>query len=132
MWRSLLRLAGLSGGTHSTRDQYDPVYGLPRRAVEEWLARNPKIREEYEATTLRARIPGTPGRKCESRLRPEPVEEGGGEVQGEEEHAHARDRRQDRPGRQGRVDAQSLQEQGDRAAQAHGHERTQGQRPAHH
>jgi hypothetical protein len=29
--------------------EYDPVYGLPRRSVEEWLARNPRLRKEYEA-----------------------------------------------------------------------------------
>jgi hypothetical protein len=31
-----------------TPTEYDPVYGLPRRAVEEWLARNPRLRQEYE------------------------------------------------------------------------------------
>ncbi len=27
---------------------FDPVYGLPKHAIDEWLARNPKLREEYE------------------------------------------------------------------------------------
>ncbi len=49
-----MRLFGRSGGADSIRDRYDPVYGLPRLAVEEWLAHNPKLREEYEAV-LRAR-----------------------------------------------------------------------------
>src|SRR5688572_7920797 len=117
MWKSLLRFFGVSRGTDSIRDQYDPVYGLPRRAVEDWLARNPQIREEYEAV-LRARVrPAESGAVVpderyravrhdlgrEARLRPEPVEEGGGEAQGEQEPAHVRDRRQDRPRRQGGV-----------------------------
>ena len=28
--------------------EFDPVYGLPRHAVEEWLARNPYLRKRYE------------------------------------------------------------------------------------
>jgi hypothetical protein len=49
MWSTLLRFFGVSGGAESIRDEYDPVYGLPRRAVEEWLARNPTLKREYEA-----------------------------------------------------------------------------------
>ena len=40
--------------------EYDPVYGLPRRAVEDWLARNPRLREEYER--LRASMAGRQSR----------------------------------------------------------------------
>jgi hypothetical protein len=29
--------------------EFDPVYGLPWRAVREWLDRNPQLMEEYEA-----------------------------------------------------------------------------------
>jgi hypothetical protein len=82
MWGALLRLFGGSGGTDPVRDRYDPVYGLPRRAVEEWLARNPGIRDEYEAE-LRARAvrrggggtdyPGGPGGAGAGRRRPQPA-----------------------------------------------------------
>jgi hypothetical protein len=37
--------------------EYDPVYGLPRRAVEEWLAHNPRFREQYEVNEWLARNP---------------------------------------------------------------------------
>src|SRR3954469_16343395 len=100
MWRRFLGLFGGSGGTDPVWEAYDPVYGLPRRAVEEWLARNPAIRDEYEAV-LRARAAG-PGPAPGSlptgpgRLRTEPVEHRGGEAQRQEEPAHVRDRRQDR------------------------------------
>jgi hypothetical protein len=112
MWGSLLRLVGLSAGTDPDRDQYDPVHGLQRRAIEQWLERNPAIRDEYE-TDLRARAAGrgvTPRspRTGPGRLRPEPVEQRGGETQGQEESAHVRDRRQDGSGGQGRVDADPL------------------------
>lgn len=32
----------------------DPIYGLPRQSIERWLARNPRLREEYD-TELRRR-----------------------------------------------------------------------------
>ncbi len=32
--------------------EYEPVYGLPRRAIEAWLARNPRLRKEYEEEWL--------------------------------------------------------------------------------
>jgi hypothetical protein len=35
--------------------EYEPVYGLPKRSVEEWLARNPQLRERYERM-MQARI----------------------------------------------------------------------------
>jgi hypothetical protein len=88
MRRSLLRLVGLSGGIDPNREKYDPVYGLPQRAVDEWLARNPEIRDEYEAT-LRARAVGGgpthgPRRTGAHRLRPETVEQRGGEIQSQQ------------------------------------------------
>jgi hypothetical protein len=46
---------GRNGSTHEAK--YDPVYGLPRRSVEEWLARNPQLREEYEVQEWLARNP---------------------------------------------------------------------------
>jgi hypothetical protein len=36
---------------------YEPVYGLPRLAVEESLAHNPQLREEYELRGWLARNP---------------------------------------------------------------------------
>ncbi len=39
---------GGSGGK-SSELEYEPVFGLPRRSVEEWLARNPDFRAIYEA-----------------------------------------------------------------------------------
>ncbi|MDB5310451.1 MAG: Lactate 2-monooxygenase [Gemmataceae bacterium] len=49
MLRRLSRLLGTAGPDPPGDVDYDPVYGLPRHAVEEWLARNPQLREEYEA-----------------------------------------------------------------------------------
>jgi len=42
------RIFGMAAESASSDPEFDPVYGLPRRAVEEWLARNPRLREEYE------------------------------------------------------------------------------------
>jgi hypothetical protein len=53
LWR-LFRIAAESAESH---EEYDPVYGLPKRAVEEWLARNPQLREEYEVREWLARNP---------------------------------------------------------------------------
>ncbi len=39
----------------------DPVYGLPRSAIDRWLAHNPQLKEEY-AAELRRR--GEPDRKA--------------------------------------------------------------------
>jgi hypothetical protein len=95
MWESLRRLVGLSGGLDPKRDKYDPVYGLAQRAVDEWLARNPAIRDQYD-DTLRTRAVGRglthrPRRIGAHRLRPEPVEQRGGEIRGQQEPAHVRD-----------------------------------------
>lgn len=45
----LLRITG----QRTTDTQYDPVYGLPRHRVEEWLARNPRLSEQYEVELRR-------------------------------------------------------------------------------
>jgi hypothetical protein len=98
MWASLLHLFKPPGGTDPMWDGYDPFCGLPSRAVDEWLARNPALREEYDAAT-RARAsahrvgprdvntsapgPGLAARK--SLLRSEPVEYAGCKAQGEKE-----------------------------------------------
>ena len=117
MWASLLRLFKPSGGSDPMWHEYDPVYGLPGRALDEWLARNPALREEYDAA-IRARASAhrvgrrgvntsapRPGLAAqESLLRPKPVEYGGCKAQGKEEPTHVGNRGQNRPGRQGRVD----------------------------
>lgn len=43
-----LKFLGFSSDAPIPQPEYDPVYGLPRRSLEEWLARNPQLREEYE------------------------------------------------------------------------------------
>jgi hypothetical protein len=49
MIQALCKLLGISVDPASLHTEYEPVYGLPKRAVEEWLARNPQLNEEYEA-----------------------------------------------------------------------------------
>jgi hypothetical protein len=53
LW-SLFRVAAEPA---SVDGDYEPVYGLPRLAVEEWLAHNPQLREEYELRAWLARNP---------------------------------------------------------------------------
>jgi hypothetical protein len=55
MWQFLKRLFTRSDGTPLI--EYDPIYGLRRGAVDEWLARNPIIKVEYDAM-LRSRMEG--------------------------------------------------------------------------
>jgi hypothetical protein len=57
MLQYLRRLLGLGGESPPWPNEYEPVYGLPRQAVEEWLARNPRLREEYEVEAWLARNP---------------------------------------------------------------------------
>ena len=45
---SLLRFCGLVKDERGL-DQFEPVYGLPTRSLNEWLSRNPALKEEYEA-----------------------------------------------------------------------------------
>lgn len=52
MWRLLKRL--FARGDRPPQIEYDPIYGLSQRAVDAWLARNPKLKAEYEAE-LRSR-----------------------------------------------------------------------------
>jgi hypothetical protein len=49
MLKRLGRLIGAAADSVWPHTEYDPVYGLPKWSVEEWLARNPRIRPEYEA-----------------------------------------------------------------------------------
>jgi hypothetical protein len=47
MLKSLYRFAGID--TDSTElDKFEPIYGLPKRSLDEWLSRNPKLKKEYE------------------------------------------------------------------------------------
>jgi hypothetical protein len=42
--------------------RFEPIYGLPRRSLDAWLARNPQLRKEYEielAARLRRTQPST-------------------------------------------------------------------------
>lgn len=29
-------------------DNFEPIYGLPKRSLDEWLSRNPRLKEQYE------------------------------------------------------------------------------------
>lgn len=57
MFRWLSKSLGLIRDDPTPQTEYDPVYGLPRRAVEEWLARNPQLKEEHELLEWLARNP---------------------------------------------------------------------------
>lgn len=57
MFRRLLKLLGFSRDDPIPQPEYDPVYALPRRSLEEWLARNPQLRKEYEVQEWLARNP---------------------------------------------------------------------------
>jgi hypothetical protein len=48
---------GTGAASTSSADEFDPVYGLPRRAVDEWLARNPQLQREYTMEEWLARNP---------------------------------------------------------------------------
>ena len=63
MLKPLLRLFGMAGRPASPPEEYEPVYGFPRQRVEEWLARNPLLRQEYASELL--------ARKA-ARVRPSP------------------------------------------------------------
>ena len=54
MWKSFLRAFGIED-RKELEEQFDPIYGLPYPALDEWLSRNPKLKEEYDAE-LRARL----------------------------------------------------------------------------
>ena len=48
----LLQLCGLVNSP-TTADNFDPVFGLPKRSLEEWLARHPSMRTKYDAELSR-------------------------------------------------------------------------------
>lgn len=33
-------------------DEFEPIYGLPKRSLDEWLSRNPALRKDYDAELL--------------------------------------------------------------------------------
>jgi hypothetical protein len=47
MLNSLLHCAGTDSGSTDI-DKFEPIYGLPKRSLDEWMSRNPKLKEEYE------------------------------------------------------------------------------------
>jgi hypothetical protein len=51
------KLFGVGADSTSPSGEYEPVYGLPRRRVEEWLACNPHLREQYEVEEWLVRNP---------------------------------------------------------------------------
>ncbi len=57
MWNWLERLFGKADRSAPADIEYDPVYGLPKRAVEQWLEHNPQLRQEYEIKGWLARNP---------------------------------------------------------------------------
>lgn len=48
MWKSLLRWFGIAD-REELEEHFDPIYGLPYPALNEWLSRNPQLQEEYDA-----------------------------------------------------------------------------------
>jgi hypothetical protein len=57
MLRWFAKLFGFGQSGSAQAPDYEPVYGLPRWAVETWLAHNPQFRPEYEMLEWLARNP---------------------------------------------------------------------------
>jgi len=53
MIRELLRWFGLFKAD-AGYEKFEPVYGLPKQSLQEWLSRNPSMRERYAADLARA------------------------------------------------------------------------------
>jgi hypothetical protein len=51
MIKSLLRFFGIVKDEGKLL-QFEPIYGLPRRSLDEWLSRNPGLKKDYEAALL--------------------------------------------------------------------------------
>jgi hypothetical protein len=47
MFKSLLGFLGMTADS-TELDKFEPIYGLPKRSLDEWLSRNPKLKKEYE------------------------------------------------------------------------------------
>jgi hypothetical protein len=52
MIRPLLRFFGLVDAEADSA-KFEPVFGLPRRSLDEWLSRHPSMRETYDAELAR-------------------------------------------------------------------------------
>ena len=48
MIKSMLRFFGIVKGTREP-DKYEPIYGLTKRSLDEWLSHNPILKQEYES-----------------------------------------------------------------------------------
>jgi hypothetical protein len=51
MLKSLLRFFGIVKD-NSDLDNFDPIYGLPKRSLDEWLSRNPTLKTKYESELM--------------------------------------------------------------------------------
>ena len=51
MIKSLLRFCGIIKDERGL-DQFEPIYGLPTRALDEWLSCNPALKKDYETELL--------------------------------------------------------------------------------
>jgi hypothetical protein len=51
MFKSLLRFFGIVEDVGAAKE-FDPIYGLPRRSLDEWLSRNPALKKDHEAALL--------------------------------------------------------------------------------
>lgn len=54
MFHALLCCLGFRTG-RTKLDSFEPIYGLPKRSLDEWLSRNPQLQKEYEVE-LAARL----------------------------------------------------------------------------
>ena len=51
MVKSWLRFFGIVKDTREL-DKFERIYGLPTRSLDEWLSRNPALKQDYEAELL--------------------------------------------------------------------------------
>ena len=49
MLKSLFQFLGLHKDHTKYLDTFEPIYGMPKRSLEEWLSRNPNLMKDYEA-----------------------------------------------------------------------------------
>jgi hypothetical protein len=54
MIQLLQRLLGIRKDTRDL-DKFEPIYGLTKRSLDEWLSRNPGLKKDYQAK-LAARL----------------------------------------------------------------------------
>ncbi len=47
MFKTILRAFGI-GADPSELDKFEPIYGLTKRSLDEWLSRNPELRKKYD------------------------------------------------------------------------------------